>query len=69
LIAGEPITIINIIIVRVISYIPPREPASRLDQDLYTKNIEVEVRLLAKIRANRYPWRFRRDDDFIVFED
>jgi catechol 2,3-dioxygenase-like lactoylglutathione lyase family enzyme len=42
---------------------------SRLHLDLYTTEQEGEVERLVKIGANRYPWRYRSDDDFVVLED
>lgn len=42
---------------------------SRLHLDLYTNNREAEVERLVKVGANRYPWRYRQDADFVVLED
>ena len=42
---------------------------SRLHLDLYTNNQESEVERLIQIGANRYPWRYKPNHDFIVLED
>ena len=42
---------------------------NRLHLDLYTNNQDAEVERLVKIGANRYQWRYKQDDDFIVLED
>lgn len=38
----------------------PQKELSRFHLDLYTNNMCRNIRLV-KIRANRYPWRYRRD--------
>jgi catechol 2,3-dioxygenase-like lactoylglutathione lyase family enzyme len=42
---------------------------SQLHLDLYTKDQEGEVERLVGIGARRYPWRYRKGDDFVVLED
>jgi Glyoxalase-like domain len=42
---------------------------SRLYLDLYTSDRETEVERLIGLGAKRYPWRYRRGDDFVVLED
>jgi hypothetical protein len=46
-----------------------RKGRNRLHLDLYTNNQDTEVERLVKIGANRYQWRYKQDDDFIVLED
>ena len=46
-----------------------RTGRNRLHIDLYTNNQDAEVERLVKIGANRYQWRYKQDDDFIVLED
>lgn len=40
-----------------------------LHLDLYTENQDVEVNRLLQLGALPYPWRYRRDSDFVVLED
>ncbi len=42
---------------------------SRLHLDLYTSDQEGEVARLLELGAVRYPWRYRRGDDFVVLAD
>ena len=42
---------------------------SRLHLDLYTNNQAGEVERLIRVGATRYPWRYKRHDDFVVLED
>jgi hypothetical protein len=37
--------------------------------DLYTENREGEVERLIALGARRYPWRHRKEADFVVLED
>jgi len=48
-----------------------RRPRSRswIHLDLYTTDQEAEVERLLSLGARRYPWRYRADADFVVFED
>lgn len=42
---------------------------SRLHLDLYTADQEGEVERLVALGANRYPWRYSADADYVVLED
>jgi catechol 2,3-dioxygenase-like lactoylglutathione lyase family enzyme len=42
---------------------------SRLHLDLYTRDQEGEVARLVALGAERYPWRYKPGDDFVVLRD
>jgi catechol 2,3-dioxygenase-like lactoylglutathione lyase family enzyme len=53
--------------------LPPRDkPATTrgwIHLDLYTPRQRDEVDRLIALGANRYRWRYRQDDDFVVLQD
>jgi catechol 2,3-dioxygenase-like lactoylglutathione lyase family enzyme len=51
--------------------VPERRSGKRgwLHLDLYTTDQAREVERLVGLGADRYPWRYRPDDDFIVLRD
>jgi catechol 2,3-dioxygenase-like lactoylglutathione lyase family enzyme len=51
--------------------VPERRSGKRgwIHLDLYTPNQEEEVERLVRLGAERYPWRYKPDDDFVVLRD
>ena len=51
--------------------VPERRTGKRgwIHLDLYTPNQQEEVERLVRLGAERYPWRYKPDDDFVVLRD